>query len=297
MSDQIRAQNLLRLKIDLAVRNDNNHVGSKLGGNPSQLFWLLTHNVIIRSGSKFHFDMGKDHPPQVVLYCPNEKVPFLEMRRALNEYYENQADKKEVTIEQLTNLSFLKDIQNPTTEIKLLMRSLEITGSVKTWLIMKRKVNSILSASFARETDALKKELQEELGLPENYFFRKEHRDYDRAMKDALEDDSIKTIHSSLDEDRASMHDKDHRILNTMLAEHPIYAPKFNAIKKRQEQMEQALLSQEELNKLVLLGAMPEHIFTLAVRSSIGIDVIVALDLDEKIGSAFSRVAALTGDE
>ena len=263
MIDQQQIDNFLRLKSELALRDNNEHVGSGAGGNASQLFFLMSNRVDIKTGAKFHFDI--DNKDRISVFSPKEKVSSAEMRKVFDEFYQAIPNKVEVTQEQLSSLSFLSDITNPTSDIKLLIKAISLATNVRNWLDSKQSLNSKINVSFNEETRSVHNQLLLELGLPLNYFDKQEGN--------------------------LSAAKLDYDPLSKMLIEHPVYAPKLRAIKARHKVMSDALLSQDELDGLITVGTMPVYITLFVMRSIITVEQIIRFDLDERVGSIFARVS------
>lgn len=113
------------LTSDLSVRNDLLFFGSKLGGNASHLFFLLTHPLHLEIGDiATHFEWRNAN-----LYLIHRKIDvvntsfMVELRTALADFLKN-TDHQSCSFEQLVDVNFLKS-QTQTPSIQSLINCLE----------------------------------------------------------------------------------------------------------------------------------------------------------------------------
>lgn len=249
------------LKTELAIRQNNEHVGSGLGGNTTELFFLLTHKVNIGQSldDKFHvttLDNGE------VLCSVPSKPSSLEARKKLTSFINSHPGKVDVTQDQLSNISFLKDLGSKSLDIKLLITALEEATILANWLDAKIEVKNNIDKLFDKEHRALEVCFLKEMNLPESYF------------KDLAKIIETQRGNSSFVEEDDPM--------KFMFNAHPVWGVKDKACKKRHEEMEFRLLSQEDLDRLNFIGTFPSYIGLFVFRSQIGIERLITLNLDER---------------
>lgn len=249
---------LHKLKLDLATRQDNSHVGSKIGGNVSELFFLMTHRVKFEASKDdlVHFVAGEND--EVILESPVEHN-ISQARKALTEFYNSHPDKKELTQEQVTNPSFLRDLNSPSIEIKILIRVLEEALALQSWLDSKIAFRTQIREFFGKETKALQVHFLREMKLDDNYFATLPKE------KETYQEDPM----------------------GRMFRKHPVWGVRNDAVNKRIQEIEDRLLSQEDNDKLKFIGSCPPHITLFVFRSIIQIDRIVTLNLDENESCSF----------
>jgi hypothetical protein len=245
-----------RLRLELGVREDNEHVGSGLGGNPSELFFLLSHPVKLglSKDDKSHF--SRVGAIEILLEVP-ENVKMKELRQALSKFFSTHPDRLELTRDQFLDPTFLKEHSSKSLDLKLLTKIVAEGRSLASWLDIKLVLQKALNKVSDQEQDEISKLFLKEMELPENYF-------------------------DSEDDDNDDKYSYQASPIRKMLNNHPTWGPKLDAIRKRYGDICFALLSREELDKLKFIGTFPSYIALFSMRSLIGIERIVSLNLDER---------------
>lgn len=240
---------LNKLKMELSCRESNEHVGSGLGGNPTEYFFLLTHNVKpvgADEGEPSFSRVGSDE----ILFSTSAKPPMMMVRKAFTKFLDEEyPTRQRVTQAQLLSPSFMRDLGSNKLEIKLFIRALEHTYELVKWLDLKQEMGCKLSILCEQERDALANLFLKEMNLPTTYF--EDHKN-----------------------------DK-HDPMDRMLRKHPIWGARREAASKRYGEMTQKLVSPEDNENLAIVGAYPSHITLFIFRACIGIERIVSLNLDE----------------
>jgi hypothetical protein len=252
----VKAQKALtKLKLELGMRETNEHSGSGLGGNASEYLFMLTHTVKvagISEGSPSFSRVGSD---DVIFYSP-KKPNMRTVRQAFTKFLDVQfPDREIVTQEQLANPSFMRDLSSDKLEVKLFIRALEHTYELAKWLDLKLEMQRNLDELSSKECDALATLFLKEMSLPETYF--QDHKD---DKQDPM---------------------------SRMLNRHPVWGARREAVGTRFGGMIKQLLSPEDNEKLQMIGAYPVHIALFALRSCVGIEKIVSLNLDELPSCSF----------
>lgn len=242
---------LLALKLELATRETNEHVGSGLGGNPTDFWWMLNHTIKavgIDPGAMPSF--SRVGSQEIVFYAP-KKPSMKHVRQALTKFLdENYPTRQVVTQEQLANPSFVKDWAHDKLEVKLFIQCLELTQELVGWIDLKIQMQRSLHALQDKEEKDIAKRFLRERGLPETYF---------ETLPKETKGDPI----------------------TRMLRRHPVWAPKQKAIASRYSKMTSGLISPEDAEKLEMVGAYPQYMALFAFRSLVQIERIVELNLDE----------------
>jgi hypothetical protein len=249
---------LSRLKLELGVRHDNEHVGSGLGGNSSELFFLLTHRVKFEASADdlVHFVNGKNNS-EIVLQAP-DKAAIKQIRKAFTEFYNSHPDKKEVTQQQLMNPSYLRDLNSTSVDVRILIHALEETLILQSWLDAKAAFRTQIRDFFAGETKELRIKFLKELNLPADYY-------------------------STLSKEKHYQEDP----LSDMFRDHPVWGVRNAAVNKRLSEVEERLISNEDNERLKLVGACPDYIALFVMRTVISIERMVSLNLDELESCSF----------
>lgn len=265
------------LLLELAVRSDNDHVGSGRGGNVSELFFLMSHTLIPR-WSKSDFQIRETD--RGIEFCTNGKAPMSLVRESVTNFINQHPDKNSYTQEQITNPSFLRDLRPTSPDVLMLIKALEIGDEVVGWLDQKMALIKEIAKSFSKEEDAIEKQFLAEMNLPSNLFDKVEKpvRDEEILSKEAYESGEYDDWeYSTVGEAR------------DCLNRHPNWGTRLKEIRKRRQEIEKLLISQEDLDKLNVMSSTPSYITLLAFRTKIGIDRLVALNIDERV-EALNRV-------
>lgn len=257
------------LKTELAIKNNNEYVGSGLGGNISELFFLFTHKVNIGKSPdyKIHFNIVKDNIVCLVPHKPNLK----DARKELTNFINNHLDKVNVIEQQLLNISFLKDLEGSTLDIKLLIHAIEVADILVNYLDSKIELKKHIDNLFSKEHAALESSFLKEINLPISYL-------------EDLRKDSHKTYDINAYSGVTTASEETDNPISDMFYSHPIWGVKDKAVSKRHSEMNERLLSQEDLDKLNFIGTLPSYITLFVVRTKLGMERIVTLSLDERDG-------------
>ena len=249
------------LKLDMSVRRNNDQSGSGLGGNSAELFFLMTHRVkfLASSDDKVHFTRGADLN-EIHLASPL-KFSLRQARLDFTDLYNSHPDKKDITEEQLMNLSFLKDLNSPHIEVKLLIHAIEEISILQKWLDSKIEYRKQMREFFQKEIDDLRIQFLKDMKLPTDYFAQ------------------LKAQRASWSKDEKDVYAGDP--MGSMFSNHPVWGAKKDTVNKRISEVEDRLLSAEDNFKLKFLGSFPAHIALFVMRTIIQIERMVALNLDE----------------
>jgi hypothetical protein len=226
-----------------------------MGGNPSELFFLLSHKVKVGASSdgQVHIDrIGADS----IRFSAAEDTKMKDIRQALTRFIDSHPDKKAVTSAQLSNPSWLRDQKNPTLEMHLLSRALEEAYALVESLDVKAKLKDQISEAFSHEYEEIEKFFLQDMRLPLSYFKDLEKKDREDRFNDPM---------------------------RGMLEKHPVWGVRYKASGKRQSDMENQLLSQEDFDKMNFIGSNPSYIALFAMRTIIQIERMVNMNLDEKV--------------
>jgi hypothetical protein len=123
---------LFKLKVELATRRDNEHVGTGMGGNPSQLYYFMTHDVMTKHSPTKEVIVTQEG--NTVVFALPQNAKLREVRQGFDRFWETCPDKNDFTQEQLSNPAFLKDLGSNSTEVHLLIMGLETARDLVTWL-------------------------------------------------------------------------------------------------------------------------------------------------------------------
>lgn len=242
------------LKLELSVRENNEHVGTGMGGNPSELLFLLSHKVKVEVAGGVRSYFSDTGPGQISFFFA-EISKMKEIRQELTTFINSHPDKISITPAQLANISFLRDQKNQTLEIQLLIRALEEAYSLVSYLDPKAELKKQISETFDREYKGIEALFLKEMNLPLSYF---------KDMEDL--------------EDKSEQYDDPMR---SILDKHPVWGVRLSVISKRHTEMENQLLSKEDTDRLEIIGSMPSYIAVVAMRSVVQIERLVNFNLDE----------------
>src|SRR5271154_1446226 len=121
---------LTTLKAELAVREDNFHCDSGFGGNPTQLFFLITRPEIVLRSNKTESSMSLDQDGILTITIAHsvlkaEDIETKELRVILDNLCKHSDRVRPITQAQISNVSFLRDQNIQTRDMHLLIRCLE----------------------------------------------------------------------------------------------------------------------------------------------------------------------------
>lgn len=258
---------LTKLQLELACRPDNIYVGSGLGGNYSELLFLLTHPVVaVESETSSPFFVGTEKI-QFHVHIPYG-FDMKEIRRELTKFIQSHPDKLEVTNQQFLNPSFLRDLRRKTVGVQLLIRALEEGIELARCLDSKNAMYDTISKFFEPEYQEVRSAFLAEMKLPQSHF-----KDFESKISSIDEGDEVMDFEDSVQE---------------MMENHPTWGVKYKAIAKRYAEMRKLLFSQTELDKLEFLGTFPPAITLVVVRECLTLERVVKFDLDD-LCSFFER--------
>ena len=255
------------LKEELSIRENNEHYGSRLGGNPSLLLFLITKRVEIKVGETPFVHIEKTGVNQLMISVPADslkcdkekynKYYLLDIRKALANFWSDYLSKFEVSQAQISDPNWLRNLPDDqkTTEVLLLIKALEAGIILQNSLIPKLKVYRTITKLLDKEREIIYSHFLKEIDLPDNTFTTK----YERNTPEYFEQCSISNI----------------------LNGHPVWGEKLDAISKRGSQFEKLLLSQSDIDGVKMLDQFPRFAKTVAMRVCVGIDTIVTFELDK----------------
>lgn len=239
-----------KLKLSLAL-NDSNNQAFELGGNCSELFFLLTHNVTVFPADKTSFFRAGSSGIQFNI---EGSASIKELRKELTEFIATHPDKLSLSKEEVKDLSFLKNMEIATFDMKILVKAVEevqiLVKSLDTKLTLQQSIGKV----FNEEIDVIKLAFLKEMNLPKNLFDLKSSNRNTKEYFSAIR----------------------------MMKAHPVWGPKYKEIKDRLDKIEELLLGKEELGKLESLTSLPPYITLFVIRNYIGLERMVNLSLDER---------------
>lgn len=252
-----------RLKLDTGVRSNNEHAGTGLGGSPSEFWFLANHNikVYLTDGDPSFKDAPESNT--IIAYMPSTKdYPLSKTRKIFQDFFTSHKDRIDITKEQETDLQFLKTLEVKTIDARMFIEAVELAHELAHWLDIKIDFQKATSALYAKELDFLQKKFLKELNLPIDYFEKLEAKNSDRENRD-----------------KENLNGGDP--MRAIFEAHPVWGAKYNLSKERHATVANQLLSSEDNGKLKALNGFPPYLVLQAVRSIIGIERIVTLNLDE----------------
>ena len=240
---------------ELALRSNNYSVGSKLGGNASELFFLFTHDVKFAPSPDELSHIVSNLSEDVVFQFPKGKMDIKQLREELTRFISSHPEKNDFTEKQVTDIDFIKsNIDKNTFHTDLLMRYLEECEKLKTSLEPKLKINKVIEEVFKLEKDNLIKSFLKEMRLEEDFF-----------TKLNLTDDDTK-IGSKI---------------TSMMYKHPTWGLQYKNIEDRAARIYKEIISQEEINLIKFIDSFPSPIKILSVRMKLGIEFMINFNIDE----------------
>lgn len=125
MTTQIRSpfELLNNLKLSLAIREPNDKFDKSLRGNPGELFFLLSSKVvpIYKENVVVCFEQMSN---KYVHFITNGSVKLKQTRAALSEFL--KSSDKNISFDDLTNVDFLNNLENKTTDILQLIDAVKV---------------------------------------------------------------------------------------------------------------------------------------------------------------------------
>lgn len=249
-----------QLRLELGMREDNEHNTSGMGGNPSEFWFLLNHTFkVYLSENRVSFTY--DNKETVIAHIPWQKdFPLKEIRLAFTEFYNNHTDNFPMTKESIIDVPYLKTLEPKHMNARTYIRAVEVAKELTEWLDKKISFTKQLDSFFGEESKFVREQFLKEMNLPLTYF-DKEKVDYD------------KIDYSDLNRNEDPM--------VSLLNKHPLWGVRLSAIKERQSKMMDNLFSQEDRDRMTWLDGCPTFIALQAIRSLVQIDRIIQLNLDE----------------
>lgn len=252
------------LKAELAVGEDN-HCDSGFGGNPTQLFFLITRPEIILRSNKSESSMSMNQSGVLTITIAHsilkqESIETKELRVILDNLCKHSNQVRPITQAQISNVSFLRDQNVQTRDMHLLIRCLEEAQALHARFKNKEPVYQAAGVLFATETKRVESLFLKEMNLPANALDELEERDHDQ----------IKT-----------QPEREHDSLWSMLDGHPIWGQKLDEIGKRHETITQSLVSEDDKTAIKFINTFPGFAKICALRTTLGIETIVIYNLDE----------------
>ncbi len=243
---------LSKLMLDLGTYQDKFYLGTRMGGNPSQWWFLVNHPVsavLTEDVNAFWSAVGSE---EIILHVP-EKPKMKQIRETLNEFYSQHPHRLEVTEAQLINPSFLRDQPVRHMNSKNYILAIEVGLELQKWLDLKIELNLQITSLFAKEKEVFEQSFLQEKKLPSNYF--------DKLRKDQRENSCP---------------------FKEMYHAHPVWGAKLIASDKRYQMMLDQLISQDDLDKIAFINSCPIYITLAVFRRVIQIERIIRLNLDER---------------
>ena len=252
-----------RLKLDTAVRSDNVHTGTGLGGSPSEFWFLLNHTIkVYMTEGDVSFSDASEANTIIARMPVSKDYPLSKVRKTFQEFFASHKDRLDITKGQETDLKFLKTLEVKTIDARMFLEALELAQELAQWIDIKREFQSQTGALFAKETDFLQRKFLQELNLPTDYFVKLDAKNKDeetRDYEDLNSGDSMMSIFKA----------------------HPVWGAKYKLMTERHALINDQLLSSEDNGKMKALNGYPLYIALQAIRSSLGIERLVAMNLDE----------------
>ena len=239
---------LEKLLLELSIRSDNEHVGSGMGGNASEWWFLVNHEIKIKFSPTVTSTFSGSSKPNEIVFSVAKKPDMKDIRRALTFFFKSHPDKLDTTEEQLVNLSFLKDQPIRSVNAKIYLHAVKTGLELVKWLDIKIALDGEISKVTSQEREVFQASFLKEMELPETYF------------EDCDEDDPFEA----------------------MYRKHPVWGVKDAASSKRYKLMFDQLLSQEDLDKMTFIGSCPSFITMPTFRRLVQIERLVRLNLDER---------------
>lgn len=238
---------------DLAVRENNQHTGTERGGNPSQLFHLLSHtlewlstknetaSVDLKDGiltinvpEKILEDVKKDRPAELGV-----------VRDALDTHYVSLPNVQEISFKELMDPSWVESQGNLTPELKVYLSYLKKIVALRAEFGIKNSVLDNFSLICQKDKDLVKEKFLAEIGLTEEQL-------------DGCE------------------------LLDGTFNTHPAFGEEVRKISERERQLTKDLFSEADVRLLKTITIMPSYITILTMRC-LSIDYIIKFCLDDYV--------------
>src|SRR5574338_325649 len=255
---QIAIRNFNRFRLELGLRSNNEHAGSGLGGNPTEFWFVVNHNFKVYVDNTIMFETTG--PNEITAYIPGHKgVKVADIRRAFSSFVASHPDRVDISNENLTNLSFLRDLKVNHPNAAAFIKGVEKAHELAHWADVKIAFQKEIHSFFGKEILFLETQFLKELGLSETYL-----QDLRDKNEKARKDGAIDYSDQNRGDDPSS----------AMFKSHPIWGAKRKAILEREKVYVDNLLSQEDKDRMEFLGSLPPFVMLQVVRSIVQIDRI-----------------------
>ena len=234
-----------KLLSDLSVRENNEHYGTRKGGNISLLFLLISNKIKFsyKEDKDFSFIMRDNY---IELYSSGNNDSLSELRRAANIFWESLAQKNKIEIENISNLDWLNSKNILTLNYQQLIRSMTLCHELK---ILLNEVKPIFELTY-------------------EYFSTEEDKIVSLYLKEVLNN----FVPSSEQEDE---------LIVISCEKHPVFGMKLKDISDRKYSIRKSLISHRMKEILQTLESIPKFAVLLGLRTIIHIDDIINYDLDD----------------
>lgn len=258
------------LKEELATREDNTNVGSGLGGNLRQYFWLLINGIDLKEDTslldqkidalKLREDIKKDpsltsaNGPEfriidnrlyLVYNELRKSTSILELRQKLDKFIEdNSIQLPDITYEQITDIDYMDQYRGKSIQLDIFRKCLAYSYKLIKLLRDSDSLRAGIEAKCAEEKTALAIDFAKE---------------YDLSFEN----------------------DKDRALVISMIAGHKAYCPRLNDINTRRDQMISNCMGYAEKKYLDFLNSAPMFLSIPPIRRIIQINNIVKYNLGD----------------
>jgi hypothetical protein len=236
---------LTLLKLDLSVRADNNLWGSGLGGNPSELFYLLNKNttLFVDAGVATTFQEDDEN---FSIIC-GEEVKLIPLRKSLTQF-----------IGYLEEISFGELVHNIKNNIDVNNNSQDILD-LRDCMLLSDKLSDCLYSKEEKRTairDAYHNDVK---SLMERY---SKYIEYNDHMFNRLEGGLARKL------------DKD-----------PIWGAQKSFLKEKSRKLIVELLTADEIQLMEEINKFSPHITFLCARLLIGVEWLMDYPIDKYINN------------
>lgn len=168
MNETINAQYIFdSVKSELSIRSNNYYTPTKMGGNPTEFFFTLTHKIQpeLVEGIANHSFVEIDSNSIKLNISSSEKNKLRGIRLALSDFIKSKNYNNQVSVDDIKSMEFLRNHIDKSEDIPTLINALKISNKLNKILTEKRKILNEIRLIFEKERNVIVNEYIKEMNI------------------------------------------------------------------------------------------------------------------------------------